>query len=119
MIIRGVVLEGKKLGRKLGFPTANINISESLQIENGVYLSIVCVDGERFLAVTNIGNNPTVGGLERKAESHLLDFSGDLYNREIEVDLGERLRGEMRFESVEALREQVLSDIAEARERLQ
>ncbi|MFR9503701.1 MAG: riboflavin kinase [Rikenellaceae bacterium] len=113
MIILGVVVHGQSLGRRLGFPTANITIDGDLEVENGVYRSSVVVDGCRYMAISNIGVKPTVGGLHRALESHILDFEGDLYGRFIEVDLIEKLRDEIHFESVDALREQVLKDIEE------
>lgn len=111
MVIEGVVIEGRKLGRQLGFPTANVALDEALDIECGVYISSVCVGEKAFLAVTNIGTNPTVGGVLKRSESYLIGFDGDLYGRTIRIELRQKIRDELRFESVEALREQVLRDI--------
>ncbi|MFI3293308.1 MAG: riboflavin kinase [Rikenellaceae bacterium] len=111
MIVRGVVVEGKKLGRKLGFPTANILISEDLNVSNGVYRSEVKVAGTTYRAITNVGNNPTTGVVSRRVESYIFDFKGDIYGQIIGVSLIAKIRGEIKFESIEMLRAQVLKDI--------
>lgn len=104
-------MEGKKLGRKLGFPTANILISEGLKIDNGVYRSRVTVDQSTHYAITNVGYNPTVGIQSRRIESYIFDFEGDIYGQQIEVELLEKVRDEIKFKSVDDLRVQVLKDI--------
>ncbi len=111
MVIRGKVVKGKSLGRKLGFPTANIAVDDELEVDNGVYRSVVLIDGEKYLAISNIGVKPTVGGENRALESHILDFSRDVYGKTIEVELLEKLRDEQHFDSVELLKAQVDSDI--------
>lgn len=116
--VEGVVVEGRRLGRTLGFPTANIELDESVELRGGVYRSRVEVGGVWYDAVTNIGVNPTVGVVSRRLESHILELDADIYGEWIRVELVERLRGEMQFESVDALREQVLSDIEECRVRI-
>lgn len=116
MVIKGVVIEGRKLGRQLGFPTANVALDESALIESGVYLSRVSLDNRVYLAVTNIGTNPTVGSVTQRSESYLLDFDGDIYGQTIEIKLCEKIRSEMRFESVDALRDQIAKDIEFARQ---
>ncbi|MFI3282694.1 MAG: riboflavin kinase [Rikenellaceae bacterium] len=112
MVLRGVVVEGKKLGRKLGFPTANFLISESVAVENGVYRSCVVIDGVEYKAATNIGNNPTIGVESRRAESYIIDFDGDLYGRTIEIKLCEKIRNELKFNNIEALRAQIIKDVS-------
>lgn len=116
MVVEGVVIEGRKMGRQLGFPTANVAISGDLQIESGVYLSRVRVGVESYDAVTNVGTNPTVGSVERRTESYLFDFDGDLYGRKISVELGIKLRDEIRFETLEMLIHQIKTDIEQARQ---
>ncbi len=118
-IIDGVVVEGRKLGRELGFPTANVELGDDAAVDNGVYESRVTIvdSGESYGAVTNIGVNPTIGAVTRRSESYLLDFEGDLYGQVIRVELLCRLRGEQCFESVAALREQVLNDIKRVRDK--
>ncbi len=111
MIIKGEVIHGRSLGRKLGFPTANIAIDPSLPLECGVYRSRVHIAGIEHLAVTNIGVKPTVGGQNIGLECHIINFEGDLYGQTIEVELLEKLREEIHFKSVEQLRDQVNIDI--------
>ncbi len=106
-------------GRVLGFPTANLRVSDELLPGGGVYAVLVELSDGRLLAgVTNIGSNPTFdqGGLN--VESHLLDFTGDLYGKNIMVHFVERLRAEKRFESPQALAQQIGRDIDRAREIL-
>ncbi len=118
--IEGVVVRGRRLGRELGFPTANIEVAESLALEDGVYLARVWLpeDEQPLPAVSNLGRNPSVGGCERRLESHLLDYAGeDLYGKRLRVELLERLRKERHFDSLEALRHQIEEDITTARKR--
>lgn len=110
----GRVTEGKKLGRKLGFPTVNLLPGENkLMPPNGVYFSRVRHDQKTYRAISNVGYKPTVTS-ERVlgVESYLYDFDEVIYGEEIEVYLCEFLRPERCFESVEALREQLEKDIA-------
>ncbi|HEU4370034.1 MAG TPA: bifunctional riboflavin kinase/FAD synthetase [Methylomirabilota bacterium] len=116
--VTGPVTSGAGRGRALGFPTANIAPDRPLLIERGVYLGIVLVDGRRHAAVVNVGVRPTFGESVLAVEAHLLDFTDDLYGRAVRLEFLERLRDEMRFPSVEALKAQVARDIAGARERL-
>ncbi len=119
VVIEGVVVSGRRLGHTLGFPTANVEMSEGSEtVESGVYLSRVEIEGEFYWGVTNIGTNPTVGGVKRRSESYILDFGGDLYGCHIRVELRAFLRGEVRFESVEALCRQIEQDVEQAREIL-
>ena len=113
--ISGVVTAGRQLGRELGFPTANIAVPEQLALPDGVYRAEVEVTdavGERkqYPAMANLGKNPSVGGAERRLESHLFGFEGSLYGCEIRVRLVERIREERKFDSLEALREQIEKD---------
>lgn len=113
-MVAGKVTEGKKLGRKLGFPTVNLlPESSKLMPPNGVYFSKVRHGGKMYRAVSNVGYKPTVAS-ERilGVESYLYDFSGTIYGEEIEVYLCEFLRPEQRFESLEALQAQLKKDIA-------
>ena len=108
--IEGVVIGGNRLGRKLGFPTANIAISDDLAVENGVYLSKVFVEGEEYVAMTNVGVRPSVDGSKRLLETHLFGFEGLLYGLTLRVELLEKIRDEKRFSSVEELKEQIERD---------
>ena len=109
-VIEGVVIGGNRLGRKLGFPTANIAVDESLDIENGVYCSKVIVEGESYVAMTNVGVRPSVDGSKRLLETHLFGFEGLLYGLTLRVELYEKIRDEKRFDSVDELRQQIEKD---------
>ena len=121
-LITGVVEHGKQMGRQLGFPTANLAIAPELLVpRKGVYAARVTLpDGSKRIGVTNIGLRPTVEDSNRaNVEPWLLDFSGDLYGQSIRVELLEFLRPETKFDSVEALRAQVMADGDRARELLE
>lgn len=110
-VITGPVVGGQQLGRKLGYPTANLAIPSDLAVENGVWAARVTVDGQTYGALGYVGVKPTVnhaGG--RVLEVHLLDFSGDLYGRNISVELVRYVRGEQRFDSTETLLRQIGRD---------
>ncbi len=108
--IEGIVIGGNRLGRKLGFPTANIAIGNDVSIENGVYSSKVYVEGEEYCAMTNVGIRPSVDGSKRLLETHLFGFKGLLYGLKLRVELYEKVRDERRFDSVEELRQQIMQD---------
>ncbi len=116
-VLSGPVVHGKQLGRTLGVPTCNITPAPGIQVPAyGAYITKVLVDGERHTAVTNIGVRPTVeDGGGPTVESWLPKHSGDLYGRTIRVELYKRLRVEQRFESMDALREDILRCAQEAR----
>ncbi len=113
--VSGVVVAGEKLGRELGFPTANLGELEELLPADGIYACAVDrEDGAPValgLGAANLGVRPTLGGRARLLEVHLLDLSQDLYGARLRVHFIERLRGEERFESLEALREQIARDV--------
>ena len=108
--IEGVVIGGNRLGRKLGFPTANIAISDDFAVENGVYSSKVYVEGEEYVAMTNVGVRPSVDGSKRLLETHLFGFEGLLYGLKLKVELYDKIRDEKKFGSVEELRQQIEKD---------
>ncbi|MBQ1252803.1 MAG: riboflavin kinase [Alistipes sp.] len=110
MIVKGIVIHGAQLGRKMGFPTANIDAREIDNIDNGVYLSHVEVEGKCYKAMSNVGCRPSVDGTTRLLETHLFDFEGDLYGKTITVKLLRKIRDEKRFTSIEALQQQLKSD---------
>lgn len=112
----GEVVESRRIGRSIGFPTANILPEEERAIpQDGVYISMARVDGEMLPAVTNVGLNPTVGGKCRMIETHIFDFSGDIYGSRIEVFFVKRLRGVKAFASLDELKAQIASDCKTAR----
>jgi len=125
-VIRGKVIDGKKLGRTLGFPTANLSMPDATMLipKVGVYAAYVTTpDGVRRPAVVNIGYRPTVSGNGGSArslsiEAHIIDFMGYIYDEEITVEFVEYLRGEKAFPSVTKLSAQIKDDISAARKLL-
>ena len=113
--VGGRVVSSSRRGRLLGFPTANLDIgTEQALPVNGVYATIAQIGGERLLSVTNIGTRPTFGDSQKTIETHLLDYSGDLYDKELKVSFVQRLRDEKRFASSQELKEQISKDIEAA-----
>jgi len=114
-ILSGEVTQGRQLGRTIGIPTANIPIPEGVIVPKcGVYACFAVVDGKKHPSVTNIGSRPTVGGHQVRAESWLLDFSGDLYGKIITLEFRALLRPEQKFDSLEMLQKQIQADSEEA-----
>lgn len=119
-IVTGEVIHGQQLGRMIGIPTINQSvIPEKILPPNGVYVSTVWIEHKIYGAITNIGCKPTVGEeFQKGVETNILDFSGDLYGRNITVQLHKFVRGERKFESVDVLVQQMHKDIAYAKEYL-
>jgi riboflavin kinase/FMN adenylyltransferase len=115
--ILGTVKAGEKLGRKLGFPTANLSAHSEQFPPNGVYVAEARLAGELYRGVANLGYRPTVsaGQPERLLELHLFDLSKDIYGEEVEVRFLRYLRPEQKFESVDALAAQIARDVEQAR----
>ena len=114
--ICGRVLVGDKIGRQLGFPTANLDATNLVLPPNGVYAASTHFKGKFFRVALNIGTRPTVAAQPQlRVEAHLLDFSGELYGGELEVEVGPKLRDERRFGSPAELREQIARDAAAVR----
>ncbi len=109
--IRGTVIDGKKIGRQIGFPTANLQI-DNLKIlpSDGVYEVEVLAEGVKYRGVLNIGIRPTISATNRTVEVHIIDFAGDLYGKEIELKFVDFLRHEQKFSSLEDLKEQIIKD---------
>lgn len=121
-LIRGEVRHGKGLGGRLGFPTVNITLAEGILVPAyGVYASKVTLeDGKTYSAATNIGVRPTVeDGKRVTVEAFLLDFQGDVYGQTVALELFHRLRGERRFDTLEALRQEVMRNARQAEEYFQ
>ncbi len=108
--IEAEVIHGKKIGRTLGFPTANMMFEEYNTIGRGVYRSQVTIDGTTYKAMSNIGIRPSVGGKEVLLETHVIGYNGDLYGRTLRVTLLERIRDEKRFASIGELKAQLQRD---------
>jgi riboflavin kinase / FMN adenylyltransferase len=117
--IRGTVIGGAARGGTLGFPTANLEQIETLLPADGVYAGIARCEGGSFPAAINVGHNPTFGEERRKVEVHLVDFTGDLYGAQLDVDLLDRLREIVRFDSAAELQQQLARDVEQAREAAQ
>jgi len=115
-ILTGLVVPGAHLGRTLGIPTANLRLSAGLAVPRfGVYACQAAVEGKQYCAVTNVGTRPTVGGSGVTAEAWILDFSGDLYGREITLEFYKFLRPERKFPSLDALKTAIRADAEETR----
>lgn len=112
--VAGEVVEGRQLGRQIGFPTANLVQGDEQFPPDGVWAVRVRLGEQRFDGVANLGMRPTVDGKTHALEVHLFDFSGDLYGRMLEVEFVKQLRGERKFESLEALKAQIGRDAGDA-----
>ena len=116
--LKTVVISGQHLARKLGFPTVNQSFPSRMLIPAyGVYVTSVTIEGraKKYYGITNVGVRPTVGGETVFAETNIFDFSGDLYGRWVKVEYLHRIREERKFDSLEALTEQINRDISEAK----
>ena len=114
--LTGTVVHGHKIGRTLGMPTANLRLPDDLVIPKfGVYVCACLIDGVRYPAVTNIGTRPTVSGSGITVEPWILDFEGDLYDREITLEFYRFLRPEMKFPDLDSLRRQIQEDAVQTR----
>ncbi len=114
--VRGRVCRGKKLGRALGFPTANIYPCNMPGLPYGVYATKTVIDNTEYTSVTNVGVNPTVGDKNLRIETYIIDFDGDIYGEEIKIRFYKFLRSEKRFATVEELKNQISTDAKEATE---
>jgi riboflavin kinase/FMN adenylyltransferase len=112
--VQGQVVEGYRRGRTIGVPTANLDAGDQLLPGDGVYAGRCSVDGRTYAAAISIGVAPTFGESRRQVEAHLIDFSGDLYGRTIQVELIDWTRDQIRFKGVDALKAQLGRDIATA-----
>jgi riboflavin kinase / FMN adenylyltransferase len=113
----GVVIEGKKLGRTIGFPTANLETGDAQLPPDGVWaVQARLPDGTCQSGVANLGTRPTVDGAKKLLEVHLFDFSSDLYGKELEIRFRQHLRPEFKFESIDSLKSQIQKDAAAAKE---
>jgi riboflavin kinase/FMN adenylyltransferase len=115
--IDGIVVGGQGRGRAIGFPTANLRTDNELIPPHGVYATMLTIDGIVRAAVTNIGTRPTFGESDTAIETHVLNFSGDLYGKAVRLTFVQRIRDERRFPDVDALRAQIQGDLGRA-ERL-
>ena len=118
--ISGVVVSGEKRGRTLGFPTANLEVDTDMAVpRNGIYATRAYVGDKVYMAATSIGTRPTFDGTGRTIEAFLLGFDNILYNRQLRLEFVQRLRDELRFDSVEALLDRMELDVEQTRAILQ
>jgi riboflavin kinase/FMN adenylyltransferase len=113
--VSGTVIEGRKRGVGLGFPTANIRMPAVASPRTGVYVVEAEVDGKRYGGAANLGYNPTFGDVELSLETHLFDFNQDIYGKPITIRFIDRLRDEKRFSGPEELRSQIEKDVETAK----
>lgn len=118
--ITGRVIHGDKIGRSLGFPTANISVKENYKLipSDGIYAVRVCLDYTKYDGMLNIGNRPTIGGDNKTIEVNIFDFDRDIYESEITIEFVDLIRKEIKFSSLDALKEQLKADKAAVIERL-
>lgn len=110
--LTGAVIEGKKIGRTINFPTANIKVSENYKLipKNGVYVVSANIDNDEYFGMMNIGTNPTISEGNQSIEVHLFDFNKSIYDKEIKISFLERIRDERKFDSLEDLKIQLEKD---------
>lgn len=115
--VRGPVVKGDQRGRLLGYPTANVAVWDELLLPaNGVYSSYIWARGDRWPAATNVGVRPTVDGLKLTVEAHILEFDADIYGEDVRLEFVRRIRPEMKFDGLEALKTQIGADVEEVRQ---
>ena len=114
--LQGRVITGAGRGMVLGFPTANLNVDPQQALPpDGVYATWAYIDANTYQSMTNIGRRPTFDGVERMVEVYILDYHGDLYGKELRIDIIERLRNEKRFDTADELKKQVAEDVRRGR----
>ena len=108
-LLCGTVVKGDKIGRKMGYPTANILIKEEYKLkpQNGVYLVQSHLDDQKFFGMMNVGKRPTISGKETQIETYFFEFEEDLYGKKLKIELLEKIRDEQKFDSLELLVEQL------------
>jgi riboflavin kinase/FMN adenylyltransferase len=111
--LAGEVVEGKKLGRIIKFPTANLDVFEKMKLipMNGVYQTSIQVQDVWYRSITNIGTRPTVSGVGQTIETHIFDFDQSIYGEKVVLKFEKFVRPEQKFESLEALKAQIQRDI--------
>ena len=118
--IDGKVVQGRHLGRRIGFPTVNLSLDTSEAFPmNGVYITLTTVNDKKYRSITNVGNKPTVGEFVKNAETHIFDFSGDLYGQEVRIEFIRLLRPERKFDSLEDLQQEIHHNCLQAQEFFQ
>lgn len=110
--LQGTVIPGNQIGRKIGFPTANIKVNEWYKLipAKGVYAVKINIDNNTFNGMLNIGTRPTINGAETTIEVNIFNFNEDIYNKDIKIEFVERIRHEQKFEELESLKKQLEID---------
>ncbi|MFC1902588.1 bifunctional riboflavin kinase/FAD synthetase [Chloroflexota bacterium] len=117
--LHGRVIPGTGRGLKMGFPTANLDISLKQALPaDGVYATLAYIVDKAYKSMTNIGKNPTFDANKRTVEVYILDYQGDLYEQELKIDIIERLRGEDKFDGAEELKRQIAEDVRQGKAML-
>ncbi|KAA6208060.1 bifunctional riboflavin kinase/FAD synthetase [Avibacterium paragallinarum] len=115
--IYGRVVQGNKLGRTIGFPTANIRLQRQVNPVKGVYaVKVKLPNGAEYKGVANIGRRPTINGVKQLLEVHLFDFKQDIYGQPLQVELCDKIRDEVKFPSFDSLKEQIAKDVEVAKD---
>ncbi len=110
--VRGPVVKGDQRGRTIGFPTANVAVWDELLLPaNGVYATYIWIGEARHPAATNVGVRPTVDGMKLTVEAHILDFDADIYGEDVRLEFVRRVRPEMKFAGLDALKAQIAADV--------
>ncbi len=111
-MLTGIVVKGNSLGKTINFPTANINIEVDYKLipKKGVYIVNSWLDGKLVFGMMNIGKKPTVKGKKKTIEVHFFNFDKDIYGEKIRVNILKRIRNEEKFDSIEALKNQLIID---------
>ena len=114
--LSGIVIHGQSLGHTIGYPTANFVVEEAYKLtpKQGVYLSSAKINGQPYFGVTNIGTNPTVGGVDQRVETHFLELNANLYGQPLQIKLLCRIRDQKIFPDLNALKSAIASDIEPA-----
>ncbi len=115
--INGRVIHGQQNGRKIGFHTANLKLLKN-SVLKGVFLTKTYIDSNSYYGVTNAGTRPTVDGKNNLLETHLFDFSDDIYGKHITVEIVKFIRAEKKFASFDELKNQILKDIQTAKKMI-
>lgn len=120
-MISGKIVEGKALGRTIGYPTANLHLKEDYKLvpKDGVYITRANLDNKRVFGLTNIGTNPTVGGNKKTIETHFLDWDQNLYGKTITIEFLKYIREEKEFNSIEVMRQAIVQDEVFARQYIE
>lgn len=116
--IEGQVIEGERRGTKIGFPTLNLDTDWDILPKVGVYATRVYIDGEKKGSITNVGYRPTFGSDELLVETHVFDFDRDIYKKRVRVEFVDRVRDERKFDSADALVDQIKKDVVRVKEIL-